>query len=210
MANLFDIDPGGRLIAFLSLLNQLGVTAEVAEACLRDRDEAKCRVGAFMAPVTQAQIKPWRTIEIGHHKNAEAMIAALESAGYKLSKWARDILAKTTFAQEVQTLELVIATNKELGYPNGATREQAYEAGLKRDWQLCPAELGPALREQYKDQLMDEWLLIAMEPIMDSDGVLSVFSVGRGSDGSWLSTCYDFPGYRWNARGRWVFVCSKQ
>ncbi|MFA5158762.1 MAG: hypothetical protein WC451_06305, partial [Patescibacteria group bacterium] len=63
------------------------------------------------------------------------------------------------------------------------------------------------LRLQYPadEQPMNEWLLVAMEPIKDSDGYLRVFDVERDVDGAWLDSDYVGPGSLWDASDRWLF-----
>lgn len=157
-----------------------------------------------------ADLPVWRTVEIGRHKSAEAMLAALDAADCRATDWARDILAKTSFAQELQTLELVSVTVEGLGFPQGATRKEIYDAAVAAGLRLCPAEVGPALREQYADQLMDEWRLIAMDPITDSGGHLGVFNVERSAGGRWLNADRGHPDSRWAPGRRWVFLRRKQ
>ena len=79
---------------------------------------------------------------------------------------------------------------------------RAKELGLE----LCPAEVGPQLRLQYKDQPNGEWILIAMEPITDSDGDLLVFRVKCLVSELWLNSYDGNPDAFWNPDSQWVFV----
>ncbi len=169
--------------------------------------------------LAQAARLPWKTIRLGTYKSAGELKTALLSAGYRVdARWDNDVLNKVTVATEPIEVELVRATAAELGFPDGATLKQIYAAGLKRGWQLCPAEVGPQLRLQYPDQPKGKWNLIAMEPIPIAEtngGCLMVFGLARdrawtfsGYDrgGLWL---YDFPDYPdsvWGGNGRWVFL----
>lgn len=103
-------------------------------------------------------------------------------------------------------VNLVVRSVAELGFANGVTLAQIYEAARKLGLSLCPAEVGPALREAYRDQLVGEWLVIVMELVTDSDGVLSVFGVGRHDGGLWLCGRYGNSENLWNADDRFVFV----
>jgi len=62
---------------------------------------------------------------------------------------------------------------------------------------------------QYKDQPKGEWLIIAMEPIADSDGRLRVWSVERDDGERWLGAHYGDPDRFWSARHRFVFLRRK-
>ena len=136
----------------------------------------------------------WKTIQIETYSSIAELRQALVDAGCRISDWADGILAKMALATEQMSIDLVIVTVAELGFPNGATLNQIYKAALKKGYLLCPSEVGPQLRLQYADQPMREWLLVAMEPISDSYGVLSVFNVERDGDALWLSGFYGGPG----------------
>ena len=62
---------------------------------------------------------------------------------------------------------------KELGFNDGAYYKDICTKALELGLELCPAEVGPALRLVYKDQSRGEWLRIAMEAITGSDGAAS-------------------------------------
>ena len=155
---------------------------------------------------------PWekpetfKIIEIGTHKDVKSLRKALEESGARIGDWASDILNKTKLSKSKQSLDLVVLSVKELGFPQGAQLKDIYEAAKNLGLDLCPAEVGPQLRLQYPDQPNGEWLVIAMEPIKDSDGDLSLFHVKHIDDDRWLSAYYGEPGHFWFAGYRFVFV----
>ncbi len=158
---------------------------------------------------------PWEkpetfmVIEIGTHKDVKALRSALETSGERIGNWAGDILSKTKLAKSKQSLELVVMSVKELGFPEGAQYQDICKAADNQGLDLCPAEVGPQLRLQYRDQPKGEWLVIAMEPIKDSDGDADLFSVSRDSVGRWLHAYDGKPDIFWHAGDRFVFVSRK-
>ncbi len=154
---------------------------------------------------------PFLTVRVGTLKSEVDYRRALGETDPigNISQRAGDIMSKPDFAASIphveEDVEFIIASNEELGYPKGCTRLQTYEAGLKLGWKLCLASDGPEIRRHYLDQPMNEWLLVAMEPIADSVGDLRVFIVERDDGGAWLGSSYDGPGSVWDAGDRWVF-----
>jgi len=134
---------------------------------------------------------------------------ALLAKGYKISDYAKQMLKKTFFSGEAHKYELVRFTVESLGFPKGATTTEIWAKGQELGLELCPAEVGPNLRLQYPDQPMDDYLWLAMEQITDAVGIPNVWDVGRDSDGSWLSSTWTYPGRRWRADFRIVFVSRK-
>lgn len=154
----------------------------------------------------------WRTIRIGtpNLRTADDCRCVLGEAVCRISRWANDMLDRCRFACKETDLDLVVVSVAELGFEKGATCADVYtraqeEFGLD----LCPADVGPALRLAYKDQPQDEWLLVAMEPIADSGGYLHVWRVVLDGSGLWLYGHYGYPAYFWNASYRVVFVRRK-
>lgn len=160
---------------------------------------------AAMLPLLERPI--WKSVKLGTHADNKALRQAMLDAGFRISDWASDILKKTAVATEPDEANLVIVTVAELGFPSGATRDQIYDKAISMGFELCPAEVGPQLRLQYPadEQPMNEWLLVAMEPIKGSDGNLRVFSVGRHGGGAWLLSHYARPDDVWSASPRWLF-----
>ena len=163
--------------------------------------------------MTTTQIGTIIKIKLGTGtKDADGFRKALKKADCNIGDWGNDILGKPAFtvAPQETEVELVVVSVAELGFNEGATRADIYKRANELGLDLCPNEVGPQLRLQYKDQPKDEWLLIAMEPITDSDGDLGVFGVRRDGDGAqWLHAYYGLPGSFWLADYRWVFVRRK-
>ena len=155
----------------------------------------------------------WKTIELGTGlKTADDFRKAIEASGYKISKWASDILNKQAFtvASEKTELDLVKITGVDLGFTKNVTRKKIYDRAIKLGLELCPNESGPQLRLQYKDQPNGEWLYIAIEPIVVSDGDLNVFLVKRDDDDPWLNASCDSLGDLWGPESMWVFVSPRR
>lgn len=134
------------------------------------------------------------------------LVAGIEM---QISGCADDILGKIPedkIAREGTKEELVIISVEQLGFPNGATTREIHEKAQKLGLELCSAEVGPHLRLQYKDQPMDEWLVVGMEPITDRGGDLLVFGVAHSEDGLWLHDVHGRPDRQWNSDRRFVFV----
>jgi hypothetical protein len=153
----------------------------------------------------------WRTIRIGtpNLRTADDCRCVLGEAVCRISGWANSMLDRCLFASKETDLDLVVVSVAELGFDKGATRVDIYTRAQELGLDICPADVGPALRLAYKDQPQNEWLLVAMEPIADSDGNLFVWYVVHDNVGLWLSSGCGDPGSFWNARYRVVFVRRK-
>lgn len=165
---------------------------------------------ALCPSVIASELEVWKTVKLGLHKSADEYRQALKAKGNCVSDLANDILGEPAFAvaAEEREYDLVVVSNAELGYPDGTMVKQtlvldrAKELGLE----LCLAEVGPALREQYQNQPVGEWLQVAMEPIADSGGRLHVFHIVRLDRDLWLLASDDHPARLWRAHDRCVFV----
>jgi hypothetical protein len=146
------------------------------------------------------------TVTLGLQKSWQDYEKALKRAGFRITDFAWDILKKMTVSSEQIELDIVVLSVAELGFKNSARRDQIYARALELGFQLCPATVGPVLRLACKDQLRDEWFVIAMEPIVSGYGSPSVFSVGRRSDGQWMHADSGNSGDYWDPGFRWAFV----
>ena len=156
--------------------------------------------------------KTWKTIKLGTGlKTADDFRKALKAGGFRIGDWTNDILGKPAFsvASKEMEVDLVNVSVAELGFANDASRKEIYDRAIELGLELCPAEVGPQLRLQYKDQSHSEWLVIAMEPIVASDGGLLVFRVDHDGGGVWLYSHGGHPGRVWGAGSRFLFVLRK-
>ncbi len=156
--------------------------------------------------------KVFKTIKLGTGlKTADDFRKALVNGCYHISVLATTILDRPEFTVATQETEidLVAISVAELGFKEGAKRQDIYERTQELGLALCPAEVGPQLRLQYKDQPKGEWFIIAMKPITHSDGSLYVFRVGHDDVGLWLRSSYGNPDNFWHADSRWVFLRRK-
>jgi hypothetical protein len=138
----------------------------------------------------------WKTIKLGTgFKTADEFHRAIKDSGYLIGEWADDILGKPAFsvATKETDVDLVTVTVAQLGFENGAVRKEIYDKAIELGLELCPAEVGPQLRLQYKDQPKREWLYIGMEPIFSSDDGPEMFRVGVDDVGVWLHSYYNLP-----------------
>ena len=131
---------------------------------------------------------------------------ALKEKNDYLSDWGKDILGKTEFSRESKKYDLVRFTVGQLGFPNGATTDEIYQRAQELGLELCPAEVGPHLRLQYRGK---EWMLVAMKQIVDRYGDPSVFDLFTNCDQLALYGVSASPSTRWRADGRFVFRFRK-
>ncbi|HCR41789.1 TPA: hypothetical protein DIV45_00210 [Patescibacteria group bacterium] len=166
------------------------------------RDEQILRSPLMERPI-------WKPIKLGTGlKNRNDFVNAIEKAGGRVRDWAKDLLGRPGFtvSSELTEVNLVIVTGSDLGFTKAMPRKDIYEKALSLGYKLCPPEVGPQLRLQYMDQPKGEWLLVAMEPIVDSRDGPCLFDVEHDDDGLWLICYCDCPDDVWVAGGRWVFV----
>lgn len=128
--------------------------------------------------------------------------------GVEVSSYAKQLLAKTTYQEEKESIDLVVLTPADLGFTTYPTTAELFARAKEQGYGLCPAEVGPRLAGTLEEA---GWLYVAMEPITDSDGYPRVFLVGRyGDGGQWLGTDWTGPGSRWDLSYRIVFTLNKE
>jgi hypothetical protein len=133
-----------------------------------------------------AKIPIWRTITLGATAGVDAYRDALDAAGIKVGVAADEILGRPAFAYATMKLEveLAIVSVAELGLEAEASSQSEIYARAKRiGLELCPAEVGPRLRLDYRDQPLGEALDVAMEPVATYSGdptILALVNFGSG------------------------------
>ncbi|MFA5798945.1 MAG: hypothetical protein WC892_05200 [Patescibacteria group bacterium] len=151
-----------------------------------------------------------QTIEIGG-QTEQQLEAAFEAAGSKISPNALHMLRHEDFttAKNPEQANLIRLTVADLGFDHDPTTDEIYAKAEELGLELCPAEVGPHLRLDYKDQPLGEWLRVAMKQISDPGGDPGVFSVERRADGAWLDVRWAGPAPTWDPDYEFVFRLRK-
>ena len=167
----------------------------------------------------------WRSIKIGTGlktandfiqtivssglETADASIQALDKS-FKIGCWAEKMLKTLAFTDSVAfkktEMELVNISVADLDFKESESvsgsdiYKRAYQLGLE----LCPAEVGPQLWLQYKDQPKDDHLHIGMKPILGR-----IFRIDNLGYCRTLNSVGEFNTFRWASYNRWVFLRRK-
>lgn len=150
----------------------------------------------------------WKTITVGSGpRTAKEFQKAIKKAGSKISDSGNAILGHKDFtvSSEETAIDLVKVTARDLGFNQGATRSEIYAMARQLGLEILPPEAGPALRLAYQDQPMDEWIAIGMEPIINTQCMLTLFGVGRDGDVLLLDSHLGFSDALWDPDRAWVF-----
>jgi hypothetical protein len=132
------------------------------------------------------ELSIWRTISLGTAKGVHAYRDALGAEGIKIGDSADEILGRPAFfyARAPKQVELVVLSAAELGVEaDAAPHAEVYRRAKQMGLELCPAEVGPQLRLEYRDQPLGEALDIAMEPVATYAGeptILALVNFGTG------------------------------
>jgi len=152
------------------------------------------------------RFKVWKTVRIGGFPNVDAIREDIKKAGMKIGDCANDILDKASLVEGEVEMNLVLLSVADLGFKDGAEYGKICSRIKDLGLELCPAEVGPQLRLQYKDQPKREWIFVGMEPITDSDGGLGLFDVERDDDDLWLCSDDGDSDEFWCDDSRFVFL----
>ena len=147
---------------------------ELAMVCLTSGQLSQLftLLGEIEQVLRSTQFQVWKTITLGHYTSPYQYRKALKQVKRKRGipvihgEEHEKLLDATICSQEEIEVDLVRLTVQELGFKDGATIRDIIERGRKLGLEVCPAEVGPALRLAYLDQPEGEsHLRIAMEPI---------------------------------------------
>jgi len=132
-----------------------------------------------------AHFQIWRKIALGTYKGVDAYRRALESAGIKTGDAADEILGRPAFRYGTMKsdVELVLVSAADLGIETESSLADVYKRARQVGLELCPAEVGPQLRLDYRNQPLGEALDIAMEPVATYRGdptILTLVNWGTG------------------------------
>lgn len=163
-----------------------------------------------------------KTIEITT-KTSEEYTNNLEKEKILISDGAQDMLNKLEPLKQNESINLVSFSVKQLTNTdqNSVTLREIYNKAKEFGLKLCPPQVGPELRLNYKDQPDIEELFIAMKPIIAeykfnrgsliiSNSNPSLFKVSRNhNSGSWLWNEDGSPNDYQSSTDNFVFSFSK-
>ena len=135
---------------------------------------------------TPAHFQIWRRITLDAYKGVDAYRDALDSAKIKIGDSADEILGRPAFpyARTKTDVELAVLSAADLGVGSDqASLAEVYQRARQAGFELCPAEVGPQLRLDYRNQPLGEALDIAMEPVATYRGdptILTLVNWGTG------------------------------
>jgi hypothetical protein len=133
-----------------------------------------------------AHFQIWRTITLGSYKGVDAYRDALDMAKIKIGDSADEILGRPAFpyAGTKTGVELTVLSAADLGVESDqASLAEVYRRARQAGLELCPAEVGPQLRLDYRNQPLGEVLDIAMEPVATYGGELTMLTLANWGTG---------------------------
>lgn len=142
-------------------------------------------------------------------KNPKEYTQELLSEGYKIENIAQDLLNKLEPIKQKENIDIVSFSVEQLGFPNGARLQEVYDKAKEFGLELCPPQVGPELRLNYKNQPYDEDLTIATEPFVGINYFPLLFGVHRSNSGSWISDIHGQLGLHGRGDHRYVFRFRK-
>jgi hypothetical protein len=128
----------------------------------------------------------WRTITLGSYKGVDAYRDALDIAKIKIGDSADEILGRPPFpyARTKTGVELAVLSAADLGVESDrASLAEVYQRARQAGLELCPAEVGPQLRLDYRNQPLGEALDIAMEPVATYGGEPTILTLANWGTG---------------------------
>lgn len=182
------------------------------------RDLGGCRGGEeAIARAVRGSLHPsavpkyneaWRVVRFDAPKDMYDFREDLRSARMRISVCANDLLRKSACALPAEDVVLYLCRRsvKRFGFDAGASYGQICGRIIRFGFELCPEWLAPALRGQYREQPENERLHVAMRPIIDSAGRMSIFSLVHDEDGLHLLRSNGSPGTMYGPDELFVIV----
>jgi hypothetical protein len=133
-----------------------------------------------------AHFQIWRTVKLGTYKGVDAYRDALDAAKIKVGDAADEILGRPAFsyARTKTDVELAVLSAADLGAESeSSSLADVYKRASQLGLELCPAEVGPQLRLDYRNQPLGEALHIAMEPVATYSGNPTILALANWGTG---------------------------
>jgi hypothetical protein len=133
-----------------------------------------------------ARFQIWRTATLGSYKGVDAYRDALDIAKIKIGDSADEILGRPAFpyARTKTGVELAVLSAADLGVESDqVSLAEVYRRARQAGLELCPAEVGPQLRLDYRNQPLGEALDVAMEPVATYGGEPTILTLANWGTG---------------------------
>ncbi len=162
----------------------------------------------------------WKIIKIGG-VNFQSLIHRIEN-GDELSRRAGNVMWQKQFTtlETEELIGLIVLTLEDLDFIEPPDFKELLNPDMLARWSMknldgymldiCPAEVGPHLREQYRDQPTSEFLRVVMNPINDGNGAPTVFGLTSNHNHHlWLSVCDAYSKDDMTLESQFVFCIRK-
>ena len=169
----------------------LGLLAlSLTAASGHSQTECSLPVDAGAAPALASDVNSaadfpiWRTIKLGEYRDVKSIRTAFDDSHCRLamSDSVDEAIGRPSFPFSKTKIgrDLVVISVADLGFPqDGASINAIYARARSLGLELCPPDLGLALRLSYLNQPRGEFLHIAMRPVALYSGALVDFTVGN-------------------------------
>lgn len=203
--SLFEDMPSDQIQAIL----ESGFLADLRDGNVSEVDRGEFRRVLGLKPL-RPELKIWKTIKLGVHKTPDAYRQSILDQKNKIYTYADQILDNVAVSSTETELDLAVLTVADLGFKRATRYDVICKRIIEVGAQLCPAEVGPALRDQYPDQPAGEYNAIATQALADLDDDLHLFSVDHVLDDRWLITCLGDFDSAWGPDLRFVVVVPRK
>lgn len=205
-----DVKPGKLNALVKNMMVQMSIT---------DPNEAVRRVNSGEWIVSQP-VRRWREQDgviyftvTSDGTTGPQWIERLEKRGFRLSKYAKDVLKSEDFKPTNRVKTDIAVLKGELFSDEDRVTSKIRENAEGRKLTKSNAELGCLIRDTFTDEEIEAmgltWIVVMHEPIKDSDGVLRLLSASRYVDGPCLYSSYDEPARRWSCEYGFAFTVSQ-
>ena len=126
------------------------------------------------------ELRRFTDIIVGNYEITEELLEAVKAAGIKASRCVESMLQKIEVEKTEREISLVIVTPEELGFKDAALMvdiiKKAKEFGLEK----CVPEVAAQIMIQGGDIIFEGDVIVAADPIQDSDGDPGLFVLNCG------------------------------
>lgn len=192
MGRLMTETPISELLASVEILDHLRVGRDDLKNFRKASGLVQARIGQLMR-YGELAFPTWKIIRLGCKDSSGYMDALMKNPAQKIrnshgNDGIRHMINSMCYRTAETGIPLALVTNAELGFTERATREETYERAAALGLCPCPAEVGPALRLEYRDQPSRNGVYVGMEPILWAyDNKTHIFHLLHIEDGGDLA-----------------------